>query len=86
MKEVTVDYLNDAAADLARAREANSRRAGLADELRSSGREQQAHAIDAEVADRALRIAEASVGLAAIKAGLPPCYHPARPEPGQEES
>ena len=37
-----------------------------------------------EILDARLRIVEGFARLAAIKAGLPPCCHPVRPEPGQD--
>ncbi len=69
-------YLTEAAAELRKARAANDRRRTDAPSPQEA----------AEIADRSMELAEGFTRLAAIKAGLPPCYHPARPEPGREPS
>ena len=77
-------YLAEAAAELRKARDANDKRAGLAEELAAA--KLPAREILAEVATRNMEIAEGFTRLAAIERNLPPCYHPARPEPGREPS
>jgi hypothetical protein len=74
-------YLEEAAALLHLAREDNERRWALAAEVRDVD-PRGAQEIDAEAAARSLVIAEGFTRLAAIAAGLPPCYH-AQPEQEQ---
>ena len=76
-------YLESAAAELRKARDANEARATELDEMETMklsvppGDRQ-------PVNDRRMEIAEAFTRLAAIEAGLPPCCHRARPEQEQE--
>ena len=72
-EEVIMTYLEDAAAILNQELTAWNQRA-----IKNSEN------MRAEILDARLRIAEGFARLAAIKAGLPPCYHPVRPEPGQD--
>lgn len=75
------DYLEEAAAELRKARDDNERRASLTPPLVPAGE------IAAEVNRRRLEIAEGFTRLAAIdrNLNLPPCYHLLRPEPGQDQ-
>ena len=75
-------YDEEAAAKLRKARAANDKRAEVAAEL--AGTKLPHLKIDAEVADRSMEIFEGFARLAAIKAGLPPCYHPVRQVSGQD--
>jgi hypothetical protein len=78
----TAAYLEEAAAELRKARADNDRRATFAEELATAKLPGSAE-IRAETSARSLEIAEGFTRLAAIEAGLPPCYHPLR-EHGQE--
>lgn len=71
-------YLEEAAAELRKAREANEKCAGT---HRSWLTETDVPVI-VEVNDRRMELAAAFTALAAIEAGLPPCRH--RPQPEQE--
>ena len=65
-----MDYLEEAAAELVKARAANGLRAAEAARLREDGRTDQADIIDAEVVGRRMEIAQCFTALAAIKAGV----------------
>lgn len=77
-------YLDEAAAELRKARDANEKRAVIAAEL-ASARHGGAEEVRREVADRNMEIGAAFERLAAIAAGLAPCCRHERPEPGQEQ-
>ena len=70
-------YLEESAAELCKAREANDRLAADPDRYTAESRRREAYA-------ERLRIAAGFEWLAAIERGLPPCCHHARPELGQE--
>ena len=75
-------YLEQAAAELANAREVNEKRWERAAQVRDAD-PHGADALEAEAAARSMEIAEGYTRLAAIEAGLPPCHHPL--QPGQEQ-
>lgn len=76
--------LEEAAAELRKARDANDRYRGRMAEVRSYN-PVAADALDAEAADRSMEIAAGFTRLAAIQAGLPPCCrHHARPGPEEQ--
>ena len=79
-------YLEEAAYEFIKAREDNEKRTGLAADMAGMKRPVEGERILAEVNDRRMEIADGFTRLAAIKAGLPPCWHRTRPEPGQETS
>ena len=72
-------YLEDAAAELFKARDTNEKRAQRAATMHS-GEQQEAGVILREVNARRMEIAAGFAVLAAIEAGLPPAY-PSRPGP-----
>ena len=74
-------YLEEGAAELRKAREANERRFNSLPSL-AAGQvpADELARILAEVNTRRMEIAEGFTRLAAIERGQPPCYHPARPE------
>jgi hypothetical protein len=65
-------YLEDAAAELYKARDDNEKRAVTAEEMLPSMRVTAQHLL-AEVNGRRMEIAAGFTRLAAIQAGLPPC-------------
>ena len=71
-------YLEDAAAELEKAREANEQRFKVVLSLAEA--KVPTLEMRAEVDDRRMEIAEGFTRLAAIEAGLPPCYHVLRTE------
>ena len=80
MTDTDPGYLEEAAAELRKAREANEARSTAAAEMAAMHRPVQAEEIRAEVADRNMeifegfaRLAEDATRRAAIEAGLPPC-------------
>ena len=66
-------YLEEAAAELRKARDDNEKRAREASRMHT-GQEQEKEAILAEVGARRMEIAAVFAALAAIEAGLPPAY------------
>ena len=74
-------YLEDAAAELAKARDDNEKRAAFAAELDEMKRPDQAADVRREVNARRMEIAAGFAVLAAIEAGLPPAY-PSHPQLG----
>ena len=77
--------LEEAAAELRKAREVNERRFRSLPSLAAGDVPAEELArILAEVNTRRMEIAERFTRLAAIERGLPPRYHPARPERKQE--
>ena len=81
---ITEGYLEEAAAELRKARAANEQRREMA-VIALRGDPALAAKILAEVNDRTLEIADGFIRLAAIKAGLPPCCHHAQPEPEPQQ-
>ena len=76
-------YLEEAADELRKAREANEERRDLTAELAAGKLPVQG--ILRETAARSIEIAEGFTRLAAIEAGLPPCLgHDAGQEPGSQ--
>ena len=74
-----------AAAELHKAREANDMRAGLVESMGAGNATAEEIARERrEISDRSMEIAEGLILVAAIEAGLELCYHPVRPEAGQE--
>jgi hypothetical protein len=63
-------YLEDAAAELAKLRDYNGRRAALAEALAAA--KIRPDDIDREVSDRSERIARMLIDMAAIEVGVPP--------------
>ena len=78
------DYLNEAAAELRKARESNERRFGLIPSL-AAGNLATADVLR-EVNDRRMDLAEGFTRLAAIERGLPPCCHHEQPGQDPEDS
>jgi hypothetical protein len=80
--KIIMTYVEEAAEQLRRARFANDARAGSVHSWLTEG----AIPLLTEVNQRRMEIADAFTRLAAIEAGLPPCYHVPQPGPdaGQE--
>lgn len=78
------DYLEEAAAELRKAREDNEKRAALVPSLQAGSLP--TAGITAGVNGRRMELAEGFTRLAAIERNLPPCCHAVRPEPEQETS
>jgi hypothetical protein len=72
--------LDEAVAELRKARDANEARLGTANSM-DSGQDARKRVILAEINDRRMALGQAFLAAAAIERGLPPCCHHAQPDP-----